>query len=179
MNFINKIIALTCFFYSALSFGGKHHHVIVNGGTVHLKGALVSPACVVSISNLTIDMGNLRSNQFSGVGSYAPETPFSIKLSECDSTINQKVSVAFFGNIDKKETEILKINDEIDSAKGVGISLFDKNGNVLIINKENEKSQYLHDGENIIYITARYRSTQTNVIGGKANSFAWFTLTYN
>ncbi|HHX4052246.1 TPA: type 1 fimbrial protein subunit FimI, partial [Enterobacter cloacae] len=62
------------------------HTVVIDGGKVHLRGELVNGGCAVApdSQNMRIDMGQYRTNSFSGVGSFSTvNVPFTVRLLDC------------------------------------------------------------------------------------------------
>lgn len=56
----------------AMACPASAHTVVIEGGKVHLRGELVNGGCAVApdSQNMRIDMGQYRTNSFSGVGSF-------------------------------------------------------------------------------------------------------------
>lgn len=180
-NWIAGVVVLGSLLGShTLAQAGNKHNVIIEGGIVHLKGALTAATCVVANEsrNLTVDMGQIRSNQFNGTGSYAPAVPFYIHLTECNTTANRHVGMTFWGATDNRDPQIIKVTDSVNAAQGVGVAIFDNSGNALVPNTETARWIPIFDGDNRLQFLARYRATQPEVTGGQADVTAWFTLTY-
>lgn len=171
---------LLLFFYGCFAFAGNNHNVLIDGGIVFLRGALVAPACEVSTENKTqvVDMGVIRSNQFSGAGSDAIPVPFYINLTNCTTVISQNVKFTFVGEVDKRNPNIFKNISKSNAAKGVGIALFTPNGEQILPNVLYGEKLYIHDGHNNLQFVAKFRATEPQVIGGKAEATTWFSLTY-
>lgn len=93
------------FLFPALAQAGNHHVVTVKGGDVEFQGAVVNAACAVDAGSedLTVEMGQVRSNEFHGLGSWTDPQAFTITLKDCDTTVSQQVSVAFRGLTDGKD----------------------------------------------------------------------------
>ncbi len=165
---------------STQALAGNRHHVVIDGGITHFRGALTAEACTVAIDSLnqTINMGQLRSNQFSGVGSLTSPVGFSIRLTECSTAVSEQVGVTFFGVTDDKDPQVLKAGDGVNAATGVGLALFDEQGKIIVPNTQPSSWRWLHEGDNRLRFHARYRATSRQVIGGNADAFTWFALTY-
>jgi fimbrial protein len=159
---------------------GNQHHVIIDGGMVHLRGVLTAGACSVSIesANQTVNMGMIRSNQFAGLGSYGPPVAFSFRLTECSVAVSNTVGITFFGVTDGKDPQVLKTDEGENAANGVGLALFDRQGEIILPNTEPHSWEYIHEGDNTLNFIARYRATSRQVIGGNATVSTWFMLTY-
>lgn len=177
-----KLISITFVLCSASfhAWSGDKHHVIIDGGMVHLRGGLVEAGCSVSTEDeqSIVNMGKLRTNQFKGAGSYTEPVTFKIKLTDCSTAISDKVGISVYGSTNDRDPQIFKLEQSEDAAKGVGIALFNHNGEIILPNNLPAKWIAFHEGESILSFNARYRATDMQVIGGKANASLWFNLTY-
>jgi len=159
---------------------GDLHHVVIDGGIAHFRGVLTAEACAVSTDSRsqTVDMGQLRSNQFSGVGSLTSPVGFSIRLTECSTAVSEQVGVTFFGVTDGKDPQVFKAGKGVNAATGVGLALFDEQGQIIVPNTQPRVWSRLHEGDNSLRFHARYRATSRQVTGGNADALTWFALTY-
>lgn len=76
------------------------HTVVIDGGKVHLRGELVNGGCAVApdSQNMRIDMGQYRTNSFSGVGSFSTvNVPFTVRLLDCSVDVSRTVGIQFQG----------------------------------------------------------------------------------
>lgn len=164
----------------ALVQAGNHHVVTVKGGDVEFQGAVVNAACSVDASsqNLTVEMGQVRSNDFHGLGSWTDPQAFTLTLKDCDTTISQQVGIAFRGQTDGKDPGVLAVTDGAQSAQGVGLGIFDSQGNQIIPNTQPVNFTALQDNTTVLNFVAKYRATSRTVVAGDANVQTWFTLTY-
>ena len=155
------------FLFPALAQAGNHHVVTVKGGDVEFQGAVVNAACAVDAGSedLTVEMGQVRSNEFHGLGSWTDPQAFTITLKDCDTTVSQQVSVAFRGLTDGKDP-------------GVGLGIFDNQGNQIIPNTQPMNFTAIQDNTTVLNFVAKYRATSRTVVAGDANAQTWFTLTY-
>ncbi|WP_409231233.1 fimbrial protein [Serratia bockelmannii] len=162
------------------ALAGNRHHVVIDGGIAHFRGVLTAEACTVSTDSRsqTVNMGQLRSNQFSGVGSLTSPVGFSIRLTECSTAVSDQVGVTFFGVTDGKDPQVLKAGEGVNAATGVGLALFDEQGQIIVPNMQPRVWSRLHEGDNSLRFHARYRATSRQVTGGNADAFTWFALTY-
>lgn len=165
---------------SILPFAGASYHVIIDGGALHLRGALVAPACTVATGSRSqvVDMGQVRSNQFNGTGSDALPVSFFIRLTDCTIVASRNVGITFWGQSDHVDPHILQITSRMNAAQGVGIALFTAEGEPIHPNTMLPAVHTLHDGDNRLQFIAKYRATKPEVIGGIAEATAWFSLTY-
>lgn len=168
------------FMASAHAGSGNRHRVVIDGGITHFRGSLTAEACTVATDSRyqTVDMGQLRSNQFSGVGSMASPVGFSIRLTECSTAVSDLVGVTFTGVTDGKDPQVLKAGEGVNAATGVGLALFDEQGQIIVPNTLPRVWGRLHEGDNNLRFHARYRATSREVTGGNADALAWFALTY-
>ena len=164
-----------------LVYAGNHHRVTVKGGDVHFSGAVEAAPCVVSqeSADQKVEMGQVRTSDFSSLGSWSDPVEFTINLKECDTTIAQQVGVTFRGVTDGKDPTVLMAGQGAGSAEGIGLGIFDSRGVQVIPNTRPQTFTMLEDGENVLYFRARYRSTSRTVTGGDASAQTWFTLTYS
>ncbi|MGX9867194.1 fimbrial protein [Enterobacter mori] len=162
------------------ALAGNRHHVVTDGGIAHFRGVLTAEACTVSTDSRsqTVNMGQLRSNQFSGVGSLTSPVAFSIRLTECSTAVSNQVGIAFSGVTDGKDPLVLKAGKGLNAATGVGLALFDELGQIIAPNTQPRVWSHLHEGDNSLRFHARYRATSRLVTGGNADAFTWFTLIY-
>lgn len=168
------------FLVCTYAFASHTYSVVVDGGMVHMRGAITAEACSVSTANrdFFVNMGEFRSNQFSGLGSYAPPVPFEITLTECDVEVSKRIAINFLGVSDGKDPLVLKAGSGINSASGVGLAIFDSEGNIIPPNALPYTVNYLSRKERSLRFIARYRATSYQVTGGNADAFAWVTLSY-
>ena len=168
------------FLFPALAQAGNHHVVTVKGGDVEFQGAVVNAACAVDAGSedLTVEMGQVRSNEFHGLGSWTDPQAFTITLKDCDTTVSQQVSVAFRGLTDGKDPGVLAVTDGAQSAQGVGLGIFDNQGNQIIPNTQPMNFTAIQDNTTVLNFVAKYRATSRPVVAGDANAQTWFTLTY-
>lgn len=145
-----------------------------------MRGAITAEACSVSTGDrdFFVNMGEFRSNQFEGLGSYAPPVSFEITLTECDKDVSTRIAINFLGVSDGKDPLVLKAGSGINAASGVGLAIFDSEGNILPPNALPRIIDYFSRGERSLRFIARYRATSYQVTGGNADAFAWLTLSY-
>lgn len=179
MHKLISTVFLLCGF-SAGAYAGNNTHTIIDGGMVHLRDGLVEAGCTLSTNseNDVIDMGEFRTNQFKGTGSYSGNIPFKLIITNCSTAVSSKVGLSVFGYINEQEPQIIKLEDSDETAKGVGIAILDSDGDIIIPDNMPSKWINFHEGENTLHFNARYRATDMQVTGGKANASVWFHLTY-
>jgi fimbrial protein len=154
--------------------------VTLPGGKVTLFGSVLNGGCLASIRNSDkiVLMGEVRTNQFLGVGSDSQAVPFSIQLDDCASNISESVAVGFSGVANEQDLRVLAIAPGTNAAQGIGLALFDANNNLLPINTAPSHFATLNNGVNTLHFLAKYRLTQLSVVPGVADAWADVTLTY-
>lgn len=158
--------------------------VTVVGGVVHFTGDIVNAACSVSTNSdgQTVKLGQYRTATFTAAGIETTPVPFNIVLNDCDPAVSSLASVAFSGQADAVDTDLLSVNasgDNANVASGVGIVIKDKASKVLPPNGTTfSATQTLLNGTNTFPFTANYKSTVANVTAGKANADATFMIHY-
>ena len=76
----------------AMACQASAHTVVIDGGKVHLRGELVNGSCAVApdSQNMRIEMGQYRTNSFSGVGSFSTvNVPFTVRLLDCSVDVSR------------------------------------------------------------------------------------------
>jgi len=173
------LLRAVSFLACASSFASNQLPVIMDGGRVQMRGAIAAAACSVSANqSFFVKMGTFRSNQFDGLGSYAPSVPFEIALDECNTEISERITVNFLGIPDGKDPLVLQAGGAVNSASGVGVAIFDSDGNIIRPNGLPHEVVYRKGEERSLHFFARYRATSYQVTGGNADAFAWLTLSY-
>ncbi|QQE43809.1 fimbrial protein [Hafnia alvei] len=159
---------------------GNHHVVTVYGGQLNYKGAVVSAPCSVSIDsqNQLVTMGQVRVKEFDGIGSWSQSQAFTIKLEDCDTDLAPTAGVLLKGITDGKDPQVFATEHSQGSAKGVGIGIFDSQGNLIIPNSAPITFMSLIDGNNTISFSAKYRATENTVLAGSANAAISFEMVY-
>jgi len=123
-------------------------------------------------------MGLFRSHQFSDVGAYAPPVPFNIELNDCSTAVSATVAIRFLGVSDNKDPQVFSIETGVDAASGVGLAIFDNAGNSVVPNALPHPLMLLSDSTLSLRFIARYRSTARQVVGGNADAWTWFAVSY-
>ena len=88
------------FFALAIASAVNAHTVVIDGGKVHLRGELVNGGCAVApdSQNMRVDMGQYRTNSFSGVGCFSTvNVPFTVRLLDCSVDVSRTVGIQFQG----------------------------------------------------------------------------------
>lgn len=150
------------------------------GGQVSYRGAVTTSPCTLSAASQyqTVRMGQVNTAQFSGVGSFAGLQPFTLDLQQCDPTILTTVGVIFRGISDGKDPQVFAVNGGAYPARGVGVALFDSEGELLLPNTAPREMTSLQPGNNALQFSARFRATDSIPQPGEVNALTNFTLVY-
>lgn len=164
----------------AAALAGNHPYVNIHGGDVHFYGRVVSAACSVNADSRdqSVQMGQVRSNQFRALGDWEDPQPFHITLEDCSTAISQTVGVLFSGESDGKDPQVFRAGYGAGAAHGVGIGIFDAAGNLLAPDTAPPWFAPLQEGDTVLNFTARYRATDRIVQAGQASSQVWFNVIY-
>ncbi|MGL5387211.1 MAG: fimbrial protein [Serratia sp. (in: enterobacteria)] len=151
-------------------------------GQVNFTGEIIDAACQVvnSPSNpLDVVLGKVAKTAFTGTGSTAAATKFTLQLTNCPATVST-ASVKFDGTSVNGDTTLLALTQESGVATGVGIQLADASNSVLPLYTAS-MAYPLQSGSvtNNLDFVARYIATAATVTAGPANSMASFTVNYN
>lgn len=167
----NISVALTLFLYVHLSDAST-----VNAD-LNFSLTYTSESCdVASGSKLVkVPMGTWDSSIFAKVGSSSPAMPFQIEIN-CNGVNNTGVEIGFYGDADEHNSQLLALTGA-DSAQGIGISIFNDQGEEVTLNSPG-KTIYPENGISILRFTASYVATVLPVVSGNANAVATFSLVY-
>jgi major type 1 subunit fimbrin (pilin) len=157
--------------------------VSVSGGTVHFEGELVNAACAVSTqsSDQVVTLGQYRTASFAAVGDTTAQIPFTIVLNDCDPKVAATAAVAFSGQTDITNNNLLAVSssDNSTTAGGVGIEILDNTSTALKPDGATfSTAQALVEGTNTLRFSARYKATADSTTPGQANADATFIMKY-
>lgn len=157
--------------------------VSVSGGTVHFEGELVNAACAVSTqsSDQVVTLGQYRTASFAAAGDTTAQIPFTIVLNDCDPKVAATAAVAFSGQTDLTNNNLLAVSssDNSTTAGGVGIEILDNTSTALKPDGATfSTAQALVEGTNTLRFSARYKATATSATPGQANADATFIMKY-
>lgn len=149
-------------------------------GRVSFQGAVVSATCAVATESQdqVIYMGQVRSNQLLSPGSWLNTTPFRIILNDCSDSTGEQVAVMFNGAIDANDPQLFSIAAGSDSAKGIGIGIFDFQDEIVIPGSRPVRYTRLQSGQTVLAFSAKYGVTDTQIIAGNASTQVLFHLFY-
>ena len=157
--------------------------VVVNGGTVHFSGQVVSAACSVNASSsaMTVQMGQVRTLTLATNGATGNSVPFSIILDNCDTSVASNVSVAFKGTTVSGSPSILALSGSSNSsASNLGVQILDRSGTPVTFDGATWSAQnVLNNGRNYIPFVARYIGVGSGgAVAGDASADANFSIQY-
>ena len=157
--------------------------VSVSGGTVHFEGELVNAACAVSTqsSDQVVTLGQYRTASFAAAGDTTAQIPFTIVLNDCDPKVAATAAVAFSGQTDLTNNNLLAVSssDNSTTAGGVGIEILDNTSTALKPDGATfSTAQALVEGTNTLRFSARYKATADSTTPGQANADATFIMKY-
>lgn len=157
--------------------------VSVSGGTIHFEGNLVNAACAVSTKSAdqTVTLGQYRTASFKAVGDTTAQVPFTIILNDCDPKVAATAAVAFSGQADNTNNNLLAVSsaDNSTTATGVGVEILDNTSSPLKPDGATfSAKQSLVEGTNTLRFTARYKATSADTTPGQANADATFIMKY-
>ena len=160
------------------------HTVVIDGGKVHLRGELVNGGCAVApdSQNMRIEMGQYRTNSFSGVGSFSTvNVPFTVRLLDCSVDVSRTVGIQFQGVTPAEDPQVFLATSrpgESPISSGVGLALFDEQQRQIIPNATAVSWLPVNTSELAFHFSARSRAISEHLEPGKIQSDVWFTLIY-
>lgn len=169
----------------------RNHVVTIQGGEVHLRGALAEGGCVVSAESrdMQVNMGQYRNDSFHGIGSLSPvQVPFTIHLTGCNPSLAGAVGLSFYGVTDPKDTDVFLVTSGNGSPVGVsggegysglGLMLSDEAGRQILPEQVvMDTAVPINSSEMAMNYVARYRATSHEAWPGALRSEVWFRLVY-
>ncbi|EKT1238278.1 fimbrial protein, partial [Escherichia coli] len=145
-------------------------------GTINFTGNITDTACNVEASsaNQSVDLGTVSSSAFSGAGSTASPTRFTISLTTCPEAAST-AKVRFDGTTAPGNPSILALNSG-QTAGSVGVAIYEDDSNTLIpIGTASASKTLSSTGTNTMTYIAKYMATGASVSAGSANATATFT----
>jgi len=152
-----------------------------NESILEFQGKIVESSCAVDLANhdFTVTLDTIGTNQFSVAGDEAAPVDFTINLGMCTSPTRNTISVLFQGDEDLQNTQILAVRQQRDSAKGLGLAIYDMRNNLIPINRPyrlfTTNSRVF---KNIEKFVVRYKSTSLHVVSGRVNAEAKLLFIY-
>ncbi|MBT0728466.1 type 1 fimbrial major subunit FimA [Rosenbergiella australiborealis] len=157
---------------------------VVNGGTVHFKGEIVSAACAVDAGSIdqTVQLGQIRAASLTS-GKTSNPVPFNIQLDDCDPTlVTNGVSLIWSGSTVTGNTQALSVQSASGAtaaATNVGIQILDpRNTLVTFDNSTATTATKLTSKTNVLNFKAQYIAVGGDATAGVANADASFKVQY-
>lgn len=149
--------------------------------TVNYSGILVAEPCVIppGEESLELDFG-LVIDKYLYLNQRTPGKVFFLKLTECDISLGETVSISFGGTESAALPGLLAINSK--TVSGIAIGLESASGELLPLNQLSKKLR-LKPGSNIItlnaYIRGEPEAIKNKKIGrGQFSALTTFQLSY-
>ncbi|MGR4897366.1 fimbrial protein [Stenotrophomonas sp. LARHCG68] len=162
----------------------------LDGNTNYQKGAqyirglrdisFISYTCDIDTGSrdMTVPLGKVRVDRFSGYGSTLAEQSFNLNLSCSQPAGAYTVAVTFSAMADSSRAPgVLALAPGPNTAAGVGIQLL-KDGSPVAFERELAVGSATGSVALAIPMTVRYYQTGHTVVPGEANGIATFVLTY-
>lgn len=182
---------------SLLLFSVESHADIgvYNKGLLKLRGNIVEGACVVSIgsrtsSELIVDMGSYRNDQFSHPGGYSDKefVSFRIDISLCNIDASRNIDMIFSGDTASEDKQLFKvrleksffnesISSESNETTGLGLALFDKDQNMLYPNVITRNTKFRGKEGTLVFL-AKYKMVRDQIVAGRYFSEVNFKILY-
>jgi major type 1 subunit fimbrin (pilin) len=142
--------------------------------------SFVTYTCSVDASSLNkkVNMGDMRVDKFTGIGSTSPDHLFSIGLTCSQPAGSYTVTIKFDATADtSKAPGVLALDSGADAATGVGIQLL-MNSTPVTFGTALSVGSATAGATLSVPLTARYYQTAASIKPGKANGIATFTISY-
>ena len=165
---------------TALIVGALSNSALADDGKINFVGSITDDTCTVTnnvSSPLTVTLGTVSSSAFSGAGSTAAPTKFTISLAACPESMTS-AKVKFDGTADANVDSVLALTQVTGVAKNVGIQIKDKTNAVVPLHQASA-AYALTEGNNNLDFVANYYATSSAVTAGTANATSNFTIVYN
>lgn len=157
LRFISSALA------AALFAATGSYAAVVDGGTIHFEGELVNAACSVNTDSAdqVVTLGQYRTDIFNAVGNTSALIPFTIQLNDCDPVVAANAAVAFSGQADAINDNLLAIASSTNTttATGVGIEILDNTSAILKPDGNSFNQPELDPRDQRSSFSARYKGT--------------------
>lgn len=155
-----------------------------SSGTLDFEGRITADSCPIEVVNpgdgsvgSTVRMGDLPASQFKGEGEEYVGKRFELVVRDGDACgfADNTATVTFTGTADPSGNYFAVTGGD-DGAKGVAISLRDKNNKGVKPGSPTDEFDVNNTGETRLPFSAYYRSTAATVIGGAASATVSFKV---
>lgn len=171
-NLLASLITATSIFAISTVFAAD--------GTIDFTGEITDQACELAAGSdaLKVNLGKVSKKSLPSAGSTAAATKFTIKLTNCPSSVTA-ASVKFDADSYLGDDSVIKIKQETGAATGVGIQITDDVNTVVPLFTASKTYPLKESVENNLDFRARYIAKTDSVTVGPANGSATFTINYN
>lgn len=175
-HFSRVILFSTCTSMSYLSYAdtlelGKVNIILYGEVTVSTCGVLESE------QNKYIDLGTYSTKNLNRIGNKTLTIPIPFNLRNCLPSI--PITLTFSGNKDAFDSELLALDNVVNSAKNVAIEILNPDKKRLPLNIKSETLMADKNGDISTFFYAHYIVTNDNATPGVANANAQFTVQYD
>lgn len=145
---------------------------------VEIHGEIIGNTCTVASdsTDIKVNLGTVSTRQFSGVGSVSNiRQPFTLNLENCSAAFSG-VKIRFTGMADDDNAELLQL--DAGGASGVGIRIFNTNGNTVPLNTWSDIWPGNGDGTVTLTFSAALEAARIPVEAGNVSAIATWELEY-
>lgn len=161
------------------AIGLMSHTVSAADGTITFTGAISADSCTIDTAskNYTVNMGQVAKTVFTAIGTVGPQTAFKLTLSGCPQSVTGVQFTPTSGLIDTSNSDLLGL-DPTSTATGLGIALYDGNGDQIPYRSASAQVYPVTDGAATINLSAALMSTANTVTSGDFTATTPFFITY-
>lgn len=150
--------------------------------TITISGYVRDNTCVVAgeSKDFTVDLLSNAAKQLNAVGATTALVPFNIVLSPCGGSVTA-VKVGFNGVADNYNPSLLKLDEGVSAASGMGVQILNGSRVPLVLNSSSTSLAWttLNPGEtNTLNFYARLMVSRVPITAGVVNATAIFTLEF-
>lgn len=149
---------------------------------ITIKGYLKDNTCSVSVASksFTVDLMSNATKQLSRVGATTVPVPFKIVFDKCGGSTTA-VKISYGGVSDNDNGTLLRLDDVISAASGMGIQILDSHKNAIPVNPLPQSLSWTNliaGQSNALGFYACLMATRSPVTAGVVNATAYFTLEF-
>lgn len=186
---IRALVLTVLLAFSFQPLASEREMTAYRGGTP-IRGVITEGGCTVSSDHhdMHVDMGDYHNSDFHQLGSVSPySVHFNINLTDCKPELVNLAKINLYGlaDPDKPQAFFVKSGREgifraatYRNDSGLGLTIVDDGGNVVIPNKTYPISYRLQNRDMVLHYTAHYLATSREVHLGGLSSEVWFHITY-
>ncbi|MGY2293916.1 type 1 fimbrial protein [Pseudomonas yamanorum] len=150
--------------------------------SISITGYLKDNSCSVSVDSkdFTVDLTSNAAKQLNHVGTTTVPVPFTIVFDKCGGSTTG-VRVGYSGTSDNDNIALLKIDDGVNAASGMGIQILNSDKQAIPLNTAEQSLSWTHliaGQSNTLNFYARLMATHSPVTAGVVNATANFTLEF-